>query len=902
MKTTGQSFLHSRCRQWLFLLCLSIATLGAIPAYGAEPVRIGILSFRPKAQMLAQWQPLAVALKQAIPDRDFVVDALSYPEMDLAVASRQLDFLITNPGHFVLLSRTIGLSAPLATLVMDESGERTTVFGGVIFSLAEHTEINTLADIKGKTVATTIAESLGSYQMQAYEFSRAGIRLPQDTKLLATGLPQDKVVDAVLSGKAEVGLVRTGMLEAMAREGKLDLNRIKIINRQNLPGFPVQASTRLYPEWPLVSLPHIDEELARQVVAALFMLKEDSALTQSMGIRGFAVPADYTPVADLLRELRMPPFEATPTFTVRDVWTQYRWPIVAGLLALGLILVLGVRLLLTRRELQSQHRTVLEQKRQLQESEKRFELAVEGAEEGIWDTDLVTGQMYHSPRMREMLGYTEQELPASNEAWEAIMHPEDLATLWKRITDHYKSPDHDYRNTVRMRHRDGSWRWILSRGRASRDANGRAIRFTGTHMDVTERMQAEAELTRHRDHLEELVGERTAALSIAKEAAESASRAKSTFLANMSHELRTPMNAIMGMTDLALRRATDTRQIDQLNKVTIASRHLLAVINDILDISKIEAERLRLEQIDFQLGSILENLRSLLGQTASEKALAFTVEIPDGLARQTLRGDPLRLGQILINLAGNAIKFTAAGSVAVHVLPSEETAHDLLLRIEVRDTGIGISAEDQKRLFTAFEQADGSTTRKYGGSGLGLAICRRLAQMMGGNIGVESQVGAGSTFWFTARLEKAAKPAGSMSEQPTASAEAQIRAHFTGTRVLLVEDEPINQEVSQGFLEEVGLRVDLAENGLEAVEMARDVDYALILMDMQMPRMNGIEATRAIRALPGREKTLILAMTANAFEEDRQRCLDAGMKDHIGKPVDPDQLFETLLKWLSQTK
>ena len=424
--------------------------------------------------------------------------------------------------------------------------------------------------------------------------------------------------------------------------------------------------------------------------------------------------------------------------------------------------------------------------------------------------------------------------------------------------------------------------------------------IVGNRIDITQLKRAEAELEKHRQHLEELVRERTVELSVAKEIAEAASKAKSTFLANMSHELRTPMNAIMGMTSLMMRRAEDPKFKDQLAKVEQASQQLLQLISDILDISKIEAERLTLERVPFRLGEVLENLTSLIGHRAQEKKLLFQIDLAPRISAMRLLGDPLRLGQILLNFAGNAVKFTAQGSVVVRIGVVEESDCEAVLLFTVQDTGIGIHAEDQRRLFTAFEQADGSTTRKYGGTGLGLAISKRLALLMGGEVGVDSQLGVGSTFWLKVRLDKAPGESPLLTVGSVSIAEQRLRTDFPGVRLLLAEDEPINQEVSRGLLEEVGLWVDVADDGVQALRMASATCYDMILMDMQMPNMNGVDATRAIRLLPGYERTPIVAMTANAFEEDRRLCLDAGMNDHISKPIDPCRLFETIVKCLSQ--
>lgn len=370
----------------LQVVCLAGAVLSSIPAYAAEPVVIGVLAFRPKPQTLKQWQPLAAVLKQAIPERDFVVEAYTYPEMEQATASRHLDFLLTNPGHYVLLAKRIGLTAPLATLAVDDHGHPGTEFGGVILSRADRGDIESLGDLKGRTIATASTDSLGGYQMQAYELSIQGVKIRADD-LVVTGMPHDNVVMAVLSGRADAGFVRTGLLEEMAREGELEPARIKVLNLQSHPGFRLQASTRLYPEWPFASLPSTDENLARRVAAALFTMEEDADATRKMGIHGFVVPADYTPVADLLKELRMPPFDEAPSFGLQDVWNRYSWPLIGGLIAIGVILLLGARLLFTKRKLAMEHRALLQQELQLKESESHLHTVIQNEPECIKTVD-----------------------------------------------------------------------------------------------------------------------------------------------------------------------------------------------------------------------------------------------------------------------------------------------------------------------------------------------------------------------------------------------------------------------------------------------------------------------------------------------------------------------------------
>jgi PAS domain S-box-containing protein len=436
--------------------------------------------------------------------------------------------------------------------------------------------------------------------------------------------------------------------------------------------------------------------------------------------------------------------------------------------------------------------------------------------------------------------------------------------------------------------------WITFRNEFFRDAADDSAKMRGTLLDITTLKLARDEILQLNAGLERRVEERTRQLAEASKKAEAANAAKSAFLANMSHEIRTPMNAILGMSRQLMREAPTPRQADRLAKIDGAGHHLLAIINDVLDLSKIEAERLVLEDRDFDVSALFDHVNSLIADQARAKGLKVVLELDDTPLR--LSGDITRLSQALLNYASNAVKFTERGSITMRAHPLEERDGSLLVCFEVQDTGIGIEPDVARKLFGAFEQADASTTRKYGGTGLGLAINRRLAGLMGGGVGVRSEPGQGSVFWFTARLRRAKSAA------PDVEA-AKLEVDMTllaGTRILLVEDNEVNREVAQELLESAGLAVALAKNGREAVNAALSNDYDLILMDIQMPEMDGLTATRLLRASPEWATKPIVAMSANVFEEDRRACEEAGMNDFVVKPVDPRDLFRALRSWLPE--
>lgn len=851
----------------LLLLCL----LGIVFTAAAEKnLTIGVLAFRGKPQTLQKWQPLTEYLNRVLPEYHFDLQVYSYEELEAAVERRQVDFVLTHAAHYVQVSAMSSLSSPLATVIEREKNQPMPVYAGAIITRADRQDIKQLADLKGKTIATSSIKGFASFQMQAYELLKIGLTIPEDVKVIEVELPIDRSITAVLEGKADASFSRMGLLEQMVAEGQIAADSVKVLNAQHLAVFKYAFSTTLYPVWPIAAMPQVGDELAAKVAAALLMMAHDGEVARACDIWGFTIPANYQPVKDVMQALRVAPFDHVPEISWQDLWDRYRLSISLATAGALLILLLLLWATLSRRK--------------LRESEERLSALVESAPDAIVlgnDNGLIVGWNNGAQRL---FGYSGDEVQGKPLA---MLMPERYRSRHREGMKRCRA-EKQPRLLGKLLEVDGLRKdggefplemvigsWLTSSGR----------HFSAIIRDVSERKQIAQELEKYHHHLEELVLLRTVELEKAKNAAEAANRAKSVFLANMSHELRTPLNAILGFAQLMERDnripEDGRRYIDTINK---SGQHLLALINDVLEISRIEAGRIKLSVDVFDLPATLETLRQMMEIRARAKGLVFRVECTDDLPVFVL-GDVHHLRQVLLNLLGNAVKYTVSGEIRLVVSPLPEQC----IRFAVTDTGPGIAENEREKIFHAFYQTELGVAMGEG-TGLGLTISRESVRLMGGELTVSSAPGRGCTFSFTLPLPVSETvPDAELGMRIIGIAPGQPRP-----RILVAEDQPESQLVVEELLKRLGCDVRMASNGREALLWFQDWRPQLILMDMRMPEMDGYQATRYIRELPNGGQVPIVALTASVFEEDRQLILAAGCNEMLIKPVEADRLYEVI--------
>ena len=1101
----------------ILTLCDPLIALSGNTAVAAESLRFGAFAYIGEEQTRKQYQPIADYLNARLaPDR-VILEVLPQEEIDRRIDEKTLDIVTTNPTHFLKARAKRPLTGVIATLVEMEGNQPLYRLGGVIIARSNNPSVREPGDIRGKRIGTPSLTHLGGFRAQAFELFGAGFDVRKEAREIVTLKTHQEVVRAVLDGRVDVGFVRSGILEKMIDDKSLRLEDLRIINQKQHEKFPLISSTPLFPEWPVFALPHVDDHLVRRVAAALYALNTDHPAARAAGIYGYTIPADYLPIEDLTRKLRLPPYDQEVELTWVDLWSRYGLWIIA---TAGLVLLLAgatiwmlivmhrrarqeARRLLTLMETWPEPMLILDGHRfmdaneaaarllgypdraslvqrstedisppyqadgepsaeksariistaankahrfewqlrrtdgaavwvdisltpiildhrpvvlcawhdittrkaaeeaLLQQSEK-LRLTLESTADGLFGSDAEGRFTFVNPAACRMLGYTSEQLLGRDVHATIHYHRTDGTPLladhcpllsdlfqgktvrieddvfWRAdgqplpvsvagqpmfvdgkivcsvvgftdigprkvaerqlraseseakaalralenqkfaldnhaivsITDvngaitYANSKFHEisgYRNEELLgrdhkllnsghhpqgffkamyqrvcqgqvwhaeicnRAKDGHLFWVDTTIAPLMDENGSPKEYISVSTDMTERKQAEAEV-------------------------EAATRAKSEFLANMSHEIRTPLNAVIGLARIGQRENEGNKAGTICHQILTAGTHLLGIVNDILDFSKIEAGKLNVETHPFSLSEVTAESIAMIRDGATDKGLSLHHSVPEFPA--FVAGDALRLRQILANLLSNALKFTSHGGIDLKV------SHDGLTALfQVRDSGLGMTPDQLSRLFQAFEQADGSTTRKYGGTGLGLSISRRLARLMGGDIVVESHPGIGST--FTLRLPL----------PPSKSAETGTQRHapgknqrLTGISVLAAEDVELNRLVLADILEQAGASVTFAENGRIALEKlaTQGIDaFDVVLMDIQMPEMDGMEATRRIKKMA--PDLPVIGLTAHALAEERDNCRAAGMVEHVAKPIEPAVLLAAIRSHVDRT-
>jgi len=1000
-----------KCRIMIFLFTLLITGT----SLGQEnPVKIGVLAIRGAEQCLEKWSPTAQYLSVRIPDRTFVIIPLDHKQIYPSVESGEVDFILTNPSFYVELEHRYGTNriATLKNLCLDSFY---TKYWGVIFWKADRSDIQQVNDLKGKTFMATAEGSLGGWRMVWRELKEMGIDPYRDFKDLKFIGTQDAVVYAVRDGKVDAGTVRADTFISMHAEGKINLEDFYVPHEHgeksvDCPPFP--HSTRGYPEWPMAKVKHTSDELAEKVAIALMEMTANSPAAIAAKSGGWTIAMNYQPVHECLRYLKVGPYKDLGKITIVDVLRIY-WPWILFTIVLFFVITgFSIAILILNRNIKASHiklENVKAYTRGLIESSP--DALVTFDENGVI-TDV-------NEQTAKLTGCAREELINSQFRY-YFTDPERAYVGVKRSFEEGKVTDYE----LVMKSKTGELTVVSYNAIVYMDEKGEARGVFAAARDISESKLVEKELIK------------------AKEAAEAATIAKSEFLANMSHEIRTPMNGVIAAAELALSEKMPPRAERYLEIIQSSAYSLLGIINDILDFSKIEADKLEIETRPFLLDEVIDRITDVFMSEVAGKRIELLVDI-DLEAPNALIGDPLRLQQILKNLVSNAVKFTDVGGIIlVRVTESEKSADQTTLTFSVKDTGIGIAPKYLSRLFKPFSQVDTSSTREYEGTGLGLSICKRLVEIMGGKIWVESELGKGSTFSFTVcfglqptnQKQKLVPPpdiqhlnvlvvddcadsrlimqkmlesfglqvtsVSSGEESLTALKENETREepfelvvidwlmpvlsgietskkirrdlkltipiilmtafgkesemldaekaginafltkpihqstlfnaimdtfgkkalkieekenHITtrasiyknflkGIRILVVEDNLTNQEIALAILEGAGIVVEIADNGKKAVEAVQRSCFDAVLMDIQMPEMDGYEATKMIRKNSKFKSLPIIAMTAHAMKGDEEKCLEAGMDGYISKPISQDRLFHTIWKLVERQK
>ncbi len=856
----------SRLSTILVVLVTLVAFFTPPPLHAASrEIVIGVLGFRPPQESAALWRPLTEHLQRSLPGTIVRVTSLTYPEMEEAFSNNRLDFALVNPGYYLQFREKMGLPGVLATLVEQERGQPLYAFGGVIFTKSDRSDINELKDLKNRKIAAVDPNSLGGYQAQLYQLAKAGVPRPETGNQLFTGLPHDSTIGAVLSGRADVGFARTGVIEKMVSEKHLDPKRLKIINRQQLADFPFAISTRLYPQWPFIALPHVKEHLARKVASALLSMEPPDSSTAGDGIYGFTVSADYEPVDRLLKELRLPPYDEVPLFSATDVLRRYNVQIITGIVAFIIVIVLLLFLAFVNRRL------AVARKR-ARENDENYRQLLDLTPMPIGIVTENGTISYVNRRFIEVFGYQHAEITTVSQ-WMLLAYPDEKMRIsvikqWGEAVAHSKAsespvPPAEYSITCK----NGLKKCIEISGMPIE--NSLLVVFH----DITDRKSAEAEQVALQRQL--LHSQKLESLGV--------------LAGGIAHDFNNILTAIMGNAELALIRVgTDSPACANLHNIERASCRAADLARQMLAYSG--KGKFVVEHID--LNSLLKDMLHMLEVSISKKAVLHFNLQPD---LPGIEADATQLRQVVMNLIINASEALGDNCGAINVTTGCIDGYDNYMKdiwldenieegyyvyLEIADTGCGMNQDTLARLFDPF------FTTKFTGRGLGMAAVLGIIRGHKGAIKVYSEPLKGTTF-------KILLPTASNKQQHIVRANIPLNTwHGNGT-VLLVDDEESVRGTGVAMLKELGFTTITAGDGRQAIEkFIHHPEIDCVILDQTMPHMDGAECFRELRKINPHIKVII--SSGYNEQEVTAKFVGAGLTGFIQKPYRLSALRDTL--------